>query len=54
MTPEERQARAESFGFTSPTHALRALKKYLRLVYVSLDSATDHELQLASNSRINK
>jgi hypothetical protein len=48
MTPEERQNRAQSFGFNDPTHALRALKKYLGSTFASLDNATDHELELAS------
>jgi hypothetical protein len=55
MTPEERQTRAESFGFTSPTHALRAIKKYLGMIKSSLDNTTDQELEIASTrSRLRK
>jgi len=53
MTPEERQQRIAKFGFDNPTHALRALKKYLGMTYASIDNATDHELELASMSSKN-
>jgi len=51
MTQEERVIRAQSFGFKDITHALRSIKKYLGVVYASLDSATDYELNLVSQLR---
>lgn len=45
---DPRKVRAVTFGFESVTHALRAVRKYLGLQYLSLDDVSDYQLKIAA------